>query len=144
MLKISAVYLIGKAEIPIHYTTWSQVEQALLIKPNVMTLFDPCQTFWMGVCVPLWFQNTFQNFQSVADSISRKLSHKIPKRWKLLSQFKKALTPLYNLQFTLVQVKVWTVVYYQTIGSGQSIHKNTVLSKNSQFLNPPTRSSVSG
>ena len=30
MLKISAVYLIGKAEIPIHYTTWSQVEQALL------------------------------------------------------------------------------------------------------------------
>ena len=35
MLKISAVYLIGKAEIPIHYTTWGQVEQALLIKPNV-------------------------------------------------------------------------------------------------------------
>ena len=31
MLKISAVYLIGKAEIPIHYTTMSQVEQALLI-----------------------------------------------------------------------------------------------------------------
>ena len=30
MLKISAVYLIGKAEIPIHYTSWSQVEQALL------------------------------------------------------------------------------------------------------------------
>ena len=30
MLKISAVYLIGKAEIPIHYTTWGQVEQALL------------------------------------------------------------------------------------------------------------------
>ena len=29
MLKISAVYLIGKAEIPIHYTSWSQVEQAL-------------------------------------------------------------------------------------------------------------------
>ena len=109
-----------------------------------MTLFDPCQTFWMGVCVPLWFQNTFQNFQSVADSISRKLSHEIPKRWKLLSQFKKALTPLYNLQFTLVQVRVSTVVYYQTIGSGQSIHKNTVLSKNSQFLNPPTHSSVSG
>ena len=30
MLKIWAVYLIGKAEIPIHYTTWGQVEQALL------------------------------------------------------------------------------------------------------------------
>jgi hypothetical protein len=30
MLKISAVYLIGKAEIPIHYTTWALVEQALL------------------------------------------------------------------------------------------------------------------
>ena len=30
MLKISAVYLIGKAEIPIHYTSLSQVEQALL------------------------------------------------------------------------------------------------------------------
>ena len=30
MLKISAVYLIGKAEIPIHYTAWGQVEQALL------------------------------------------------------------------------------------------------------------------
>ena len=30
MLKISAVYLIGKAEIPIHYTTWATVEQALL------------------------------------------------------------------------------------------------------------------
>ena len=32
MLKISAVYLIGKAEIPIHYTTWGQVEQALLLE----------------------------------------------------------------------------------------------------------------
>ena len=30
MLKISAVYLIGKAEIPIHYTMWALVEQALL------------------------------------------------------------------------------------------------------------------
>ena len=30
MLKISAVYLIGKAEIPIHYTSWVVVEQALL------------------------------------------------------------------------------------------------------------------
>jgi hypothetical protein len=30
MLKISAVYLIVKAEIPIHYTTWAPVEQALL------------------------------------------------------------------------------------------------------------------
>ena len=99
------------------------LEQALLIKPNVTTLFDPCQTFWMGVCVPLWFQNTFQNFQSVADSISRKLSHEIPKRWKWLSQFKKALTPLYNLQFTLVRVRVWTVVYYHTVGSGQSNDK---------------------
>ena len=29
MLKISAVYLIGKAEISIHYTTWDEVEQAL-------------------------------------------------------------------------------------------------------------------
>ena len=27
MLKISAVYLIKKAEIPIHYTTWAPVEQ---------------------------------------------------------------------------------------------------------------------
>jgi hypothetical protein len=33
MLKISAVYLIGKAEIPIHYTTWALVEQALLTHP---------------------------------------------------------------------------------------------------------------
>jgi hypothetical protein len=32
MLKISAVYLIGKAEIPIHYTIWALVEQALLNK----------------------------------------------------------------------------------------------------------------
>jgi hypothetical protein len=31
MLKISAVYLIEKAEIPIHYTIWALVEQALLI-----------------------------------------------------------------------------------------------------------------
>ena len=34
MLKISAVYLIGKAEIPIHYTTWAtlaEVEQAFLM-----------------------------------------------------------------------------------------------------------------
>ena len=31
MLKISALYLIGKAEIPIQYTTWGQVEQALLL-----------------------------------------------------------------------------------------------------------------
>ena len=45
MLKISAVYLIGKAEIPIQYTTWAEVEQALLIKTNVMALFDSCQTF---------------------------------------------------------------------------------------------------
>ena len=30
MLKISAVYLIGNPEIPIHYTSLSQVEQALL------------------------------------------------------------------------------------------------------------------
>ena len=29
MLKISAVYLIGKAKIPIHYTTWAEVEQTL-------------------------------------------------------------------------------------------------------------------
>ena len=33
MLKISALYLIGKAEIPIHYTTWAEVEQALLQFP---------------------------------------------------------------------------------------------------------------
>ena len=31
MLKISAVSLIGNPEIPIHYTSWSQVEQALLL-----------------------------------------------------------------------------------------------------------------
>ena len=29
-MEISAVYLIGKAEIPIHYTIWALVEQALL------------------------------------------------------------------------------------------------------------------
>ena len=29
-ISASAVYLIGKTEIPIHYTTWGQVEQALL------------------------------------------------------------------------------------------------------------------
>ena len=33
LLKISAVYLIGKAEIPIHYTIWALVEQALLSHP---------------------------------------------------------------------------------------------------------------
>ena len=39
MLKISAVYLIGKAEIPIHYTSWGQVEQALLWpSQNILTL----------------------------------------------------------------------------------------------------------
>ena len=31
MLKISDVYLIGNPEIPIHYTSLSQVEQALLL-----------------------------------------------------------------------------------------------------------------
>ena len=31
---------------------------------------------------------------------------------------------MYNLQFTLVQVRVWTIVYYQTMGSGQSNDKN--------------------
>jgi hypothetical protein len=31
MLKISAVYLIWKAEITIHYTIWAPVEQALLM-----------------------------------------------------------------------------------------------------------------
>ena len=82
------------------------------------------------IYVPLWFQNTFQNFLSVADSMSRKWSHEIPKKQKLLSQFKKTLTQLYNLQFTLVQVRVWTVVYYQTIGSGQSNDKNL-----SKFIN---------
>jgi hypothetical protein len=35
MLKISAVYLIGKAEIPIHYTIWVVVEQALLSCLNI-------------------------------------------------------------------------------------------------------------
>ena len=36
MLKISAVYLIGKTEIPIHYTIWADVEQALLIWSYLM------------------------------------------------------------------------------------------------------------
>ena len=40
MLKISAVYLIGKAEIPIHYTTWSQVEQALSRQTTSKHFFD--------------------------------------------------------------------------------------------------------
>ena len=31
MLKISAVYLIKKAEIPIHYKMWALVEQTLLM-----------------------------------------------------------------------------------------------------------------
>jgi hypothetical protein len=35
MLKISDAYLMGKAEIPIHYTTWAPVEQALLICLNI-------------------------------------------------------------------------------------------------------------
>ena len=42
MLKISAVYLIGKAEIPIRYTTWADVEQALLNYDYV------CETIWPG------------------------------------------------------------------------------------------------
>ena len=33
-MKISAVYLIGNPEIPIHYASMSQVEQALLIFDN--------------------------------------------------------------------------------------------------------------
>ena len=37
MLKISAVYLIGNPEIPIHYTSLSQVEQALLEYCSVRT-----------------------------------------------------------------------------------------------------------
>jgi hypothetical protein len=36
MLKISAVYLIGKAEIPIHYTIWALVEQALWKEPKLV------------------------------------------------------------------------------------------------------------
>ena len=40
MLKISAVYLIGKAEIPIHYTTWALVEQALLNLKNKKLLLQ--------------------------------------------------------------------------------------------------------
>ena len=41
MLKISAVNLIGKAEIPILYTTWAPVEQALLyFKPPIFISFD--------------------------------------------------------------------------------------------------------
>ena len=40
MLKISAVYRSGKAEIPIHYTIWADVEQALLN-------YDfACETIW--------------------------------------------------------------------------------------------------
>ena len=42
MLKISAVYLIGKAEIPIHYTIWALVEQALL-HPKRDDKFPLCQ-----------------------------------------------------------------------------------------------------
>ena len=49
MLKISGVYLIGKAEIPIHYKAWATVEQPLLIKPNLTALFDPDQSFWRRV-----------------------------------------------------------------------------------------------
>ena len=43
MLKISAVYLIGKAELPIHYTTWALVEQALLpsvFPPVCLDIYD--------------------------------------------------------------------------------------------------------
>ena len=39
MLEISAVYLIEKAEIPIHYTTWAQAEQALLMFSLVSSKF---------------------------------------------------------------------------------------------------------
>ena len=42
MLKISAVYLIGKAEIPIHYTTRALVEQALLM--------ESCHNIFMECC----------------------------------------------------------------------------------------------
>ena len=38
MLKISVVYLIGKYEIPIHYTIWAEVEQDLL-NPSKFTKY---------------------------------------------------------------------------------------------------------
>ena len=40
MLKISAVNLIGNPEIPIHYTSLGQVEQALLSKRNEIYLLS--------------------------------------------------------------------------------------------------------
>ena len=40
MLKISAVYLIGKAEIPIHYKTLAPVEQALLCYTSAYVIYE--------------------------------------------------------------------------------------------------------
>jgi hypothetical protein len=45
MLKISAVYLIGKTEIPIHYTIWALVEQALLTVNNYFNQSKTAQKF---------------------------------------------------------------------------------------------------
>ena len=63
MLKISAVYLIGKAEIPIHYTIWALVEQALLLlklilqnninKKKGLIILDPGR----GVLADFWVPN---------------------------------------------------------------------------------------
>ena len=68
LLKISAVYLIGNPEIPIHYTSLSQVEQALLIMSNLTTLFDPCQTFWRGVYLPCESKNCLNGLNGLNGS----------------------------------------------------------------------------
>jgi hypothetical protein len=53
MLKISAVYLIGKAEIPIHYTTWALVERALLMFSLVSRKFLAMRNITLySVCTP--------------------------------------------------------------------------------------------
>ena len=69
MLKISALYLIGKAEIPIHYTTWGQVEQALLsfsIKKGKKRWLKSNKNIMIGetillLSLELWFIKDSQN-----------------------------------------------------------------------------------
>ena len=69
MLKISAVYLIGKAEIPIHYTTWAVVEQALLMIALVSSQKSPnpnicAPSIWVSIIsIPL-----FTKFKKIVKS----------------------------------------------------------------------------
>ena len=82
MLKISAVYLIGKAEIPIHYTTWALVEQALLKlfekKRFVSEIFLGSDTdteigpwFWFPIPKPGFGRTLFSSKSKYFDSLNQ-------------------------------------------------------------------------